>query len=128
MKFFADENIARAIVAWLRTEGHDVVYAAEAKPGAADIDWLRETECSERIIVTSDKDFGELIFRDHLNSHGVILLRLADLTLAERIERLKSAWSVIEANPKGAFIVITLQKVRIRPLGSGSGPQEEPPA
>ena len=53
MKFFADENVAGAI-----------------------IQWLRQAEESARIIVTADKDFGELIFRDRLNSHGIVLVRM----------------------------------------------------
>ena len=95
---------------------------------AADVDWLQQAEAEERVIFTSDKDFGELIFRDHLNTHGAILLRLPDLTLAERIDRLQSVWDVIEANPKGSFIVVTLQKVRVRPLGSPPDAPEAPSA
>jgi predicted nuclease of predicted toxin-antitoxin system len=121
MNFFANENIARAIVAWLRSKGNEVAYASELKPGAPDTDWLREAQDARRLIIKSDKDFGELIFRDHLNSHGVVLLRMAELTVAERIERLESAWSVIEANPHGKFIVISGQKIRVRPLEGEMG-------
>jgi predicted nuclease of predicted toxin-antitoxin system len=116
MKLFADENMARAIVNWLRSQGHDVLYAPDAKPGAADAVWLQQAEADKRLVVTCDKDFGELIFRDRLNSHGVVLLRLEDLTIPERLVRCQAAWSVIEANPQGKFIVITPKKVRVRPL------------
>jgi predicted nuclease of predicted toxin-antitoxin system len=126
MKFFADENIARAIVIWLRNKGYDVAFTAEIQPGAPDADWLREAQGGERVIITSDKDFGELIFRDHLNSHGVILLRMEELTIAERIERLQSVWSVIEANPAGKFIVITEHKIRVRPLAIAKDDNGEP--
>ena len=73
MKLFADENIARAIVAWLRAAGHDVLYAPEVDPGAIDEDWLSRADADQRLVVTSDKDFGELVFRDQLNSFGVVL-------------------------------------------------------
>jgi predicted nuclease of predicted toxin-antitoxin system len=76
MKFFADENVALLIVQWLRQMGHDVLYAAEADPGQDDAIWLHRAEQSERLIVTADKDFGDLIFRDRLNSHGVVLMRM----------------------------------------------------
>lgn len=66
--------------------------------------------------MTSDKDFGELIFRAHLNRHGVVLLRMEELTVAERLARLQADWSVIEANPSGQFIVITEKEIRIWPL------------
>jgi predicted nuclease of predicted toxin-antitoxin system len=116
MKFCADENVARAIVIWLRDNGHDVLYASEAKPGSADSDWLDEAQKAGRMILTSDKDFGELIFRDRLNSHGVILLRMEHLTVKARIARLQLVWSVIEANPVGKFIVVTEKRVRVRSL------------
>jgi hypothetical protein len=51
-----------------------------------------------------------------LNSHGVVLLRLKDLSIAERLRRLEQCWSVIEANPSGCFIVVTRQRVRVRPI------------
>jgi predicted nuclease of predicted toxin-antitoxin system len=116
MKFFADENVARPIVLWLRSCGQDVAYASEIRPGEADDVWLSEAESQERLILTCDKDFGELVFRHRLNSHGVVLLRLEEYPVAERIARLHSAWAVVEANPSGKFIVVTGRKVRVRPL------------
>jgi predicted nuclease of predicted toxin-antitoxin system len=116
MKFFADENVARLVVQWLRQRGHDVLYAAEAAPGWGDAVWLHRAEQSERLIVTADKDFGDLIFRDRLNSHGVVLIRMHRLSLRERLARLAEVWSIVEANPKGKFIVITAGRVRLRNL------------
>jgi predicted nuclease of predicted toxin-antitoxin system len=116
MKLFADENMARAIVSKFRDKGHDVMYASEVEPGAADTDWLERAEQDGRIIITSDKDFGDLIFRDRLTSHGVVMLRLNDMTLIDRIARLEQAWPVVQAHPSGKFIVITPSKIRIRDL------------
>jgi len=116
MRLFADENMARAIVTWLRERGHDVLYASEIQAGAADSDWLSRAEAEGRLILTSDKDFGDLIFRDRLTSHGVVLLRLGDMTLEQRLSRLEQAWASVEANPVGKFIVITPSKVRVRDL------------
>jgi predicted nuclease of predicted toxin-antitoxin system len=110
VRFFADENVAQSIVEWLRKQKHDIRSASEEEPGEDDSVWLKEAQDDERIILTSDKDFGELIFRDRLNSHGIVL------TLAERIERLQAVWSVIEANPSGRFVVISELKVRVRRL------------
>jgi predicted nuclease of predicted toxin-antitoxin system len=116
MKFFADENVARPIIQWLRLAGHDVLSGAEAGPGEDDAVWLRRAQESERVIVTSDKDFGELIFRDRLNSHGIVLIRTQKLSLRERLARLAAVWSTVEANPQGKFIVITEGRVRVRSL------------
>ena len=116
MNLFADENVAKVIVYWLRATGHDVLYAAESVPGAPDAKWLAQAEREQRIVLTADKDFGELIFRDGLNSHGIVLLRLNDVTAPEALSRLQSVWAVIEANPSGRFIVVTLHKTRVRHL------------
>jgi len=116
MKFFVDENVAQTIIQWLRQAGHDVLSAAETSPGEDDAVWLRQAEQSKRVIVTSDKDFGELIFRDRLNSYGILSIRMPRLSLRERVARLAAVWSSIEANPQGKFIVITEGRVRIRSL------------
>ena len=100
-------------------EGHDVLYAAETDPGQEDAIWLHQAEQSERLIVTADKDFGELIFRDCLNSHGVVLMRMHRLSLRERFARLAQVWSIVEANSTGKFIVITEGRVRVRNLKLG---------
>jgi uncharacterized protein (DUF433 family)/predicted nuclease of predicted toxin-antitoxin system len=115
-RLFADENMARAIVVRLGDQGHDVLYASDIQPGAADFDWLNRAEAEARIILTADKDFGGLIFRDHLTSHGIVLLRLGDMPLKDRLIRLEHAWPSVKAHPVGKFIVITPTKIRERDL------------
>jgi predicted nuclease of predicted toxin-antitoxin system len=116
MRFLADENLPAALVNWLRKQGHDVLWASEQAPGETDANWLSAAETQGRIVLTADKDFGELVFRDHRNSHGVILIRLESLNIAERLTRLQETWGVIEANQSGRFIVISKNRVRARPL------------
>ena len=116
MRFLIDENVPSIFVDWLRSQGYDLVLAGDLAPGETDIHWLGTADGEQRIILTSDKDFGELIFRDKLNSHGVILIRLFDLAVTERLVRLQQVWSVIEANPSGSFIVVTSNRVRVRKL------------
>ena len=116
MRLLADENVPRPIFEWLQSQGHDVLLAGEVASGESDTHWLTVAENDQRMILTADKDFGELIFRDRLHSHGVVLLRLEDQTLLERLSRMQEVWSVIEANPTGCFIVATSRRVRVRPL------------
>jgi predicted nuclease of predicted toxin-antitoxin system len=68
MRFLADENIPNVIIRWLQAEGHDVLMATALAAGASDRHWLDLAEAEKRIIITSDKDFGELVFRDRRNS------------------------------------------------------------
>jgi predicted nuclease of predicted toxin-antitoxin system len=116
MKLFADENVARAIVSWLRSLGHDVLYAAEAGPGERDSVWLAKAQADKRLILTADKDFGEMIFRERRTTHGIVLMRIERLTIPHRLARLQSVWSVVEANEAGAFVVVSARKVRVRKL------------
>ena len=64
MRLFADENTPDVIVQWLRDAGHDVTWAAELQPGETDEAWLSVAEAEGRLLITADKDFGDLVFRD----------------------------------------------------------------
>ena len=117
MYILADENVPGSIVAWLRGQDHDVLYAAEARVQTSDTDLLTEAEAGGFIVLTEDKDFGGLVYRDRRNSHGIVLLRMPDLPVSGRLARLQNAWSRIESNLPGNFIVVTANRLRVRPLG-----------
>ncbi|SRR5438445_3898414 len=68
LKLLADENIAHDLVQWLRDQGCDVLHASESLTQEADQVLLQTAKAEERLLLTEDKDFGELVFRDHLNS------------------------------------------------------------
>jgi len=116
MRILADENVPRTIVNWLRDSGQDVLYAAESRSRTPDVDLLAEAETQGRIVLTEDKDFGELIFRDHKNSYGVILLRMEDQPASARLVRLQQVWTVLEQRAQGHFVVVTPTRIRLRPL------------
>ena len=116
MRFLADENVPRPIVRWLRGQGQDVLYAAETHVQTPDADLLSEAETESRVIITEDKDFGGLVLRDHLNSHGIVLLRMGDFPVSFRLARLQALWATVEKNLPGKFVVITESKLRVRDL------------
>ena len=116
MKLLADENTHGHITRWLRSNGHDVLWATESLSGQPDPALLDIAAQQQRLIFTADLDFGELIYQQQLNSHGVILVRLEHLTVQDRIMRLQALWPVVEANSAGKFIVITHSKIRVRNL------------
>lgn len=82
MKLLADEGVDRQIVALIRDEGHDVAYVLEMEPGISDEAVLDLANREARILLTADKDFGELVFRQGLLAPGVILIRLSALRVA----------------------------------------------
>ena len=86
MRFLADENFEPQFVARLRTEGHEVLFLDEYDAGIDDVEILATAVEQDAVVITNDKDFGELIFRHGFESRGVIFLRLYDLPLDERTE------------------------------------------
>ena len=63
MKFLADECCNTGLVGSLREDGHDVLYILETKAGVSDDKVLLDAYNEERILLTEDKDFGELVYR-----------------------------------------------------------------
>ena len=81
MRLLADENVPTALVESLRLLGHDVASIREMAPSSSDPDVLALANEQQRVLLTYDTDFGELIFRrQHPTSEGVILLRLPQPT------------------------------------------------
>lgn len=114
MNFLADENVDQQIVSQLRKDGHDVLYIIEMEPGISDDEVLARANGNSALLLTADKDFGELIFRQQRISSGVILIRLAGLSSSAKAKVIVSA--IRQYGPKviNAFTVITAGLIRIR--------------
>ncbi len=84
MNLLADENMDRGIVERLRADGHAVVWVAEMLPGIPDDEVLRLAAAGPSVLLTEDKDFGELVYRRGLTHAGVILVRLAGMDNAAK--------------------------------------------
>ena len=84
MNLVADEGVDKIIVDLLRESGFTVRYFAEADAGAPDQEVLAAATAVQNLLLTCDKDFGELVFRQQLSTAGVILIRLARLTGGKR--------------------------------------------
>lgn len=116
MRFLLNENISGTVIRALRERGHDVLSAKEALQGLPDEEILARAQREHRLVVTQDKDFGELAFRARLLADcGVILFRLAganpDQDNRRVLEVLESATEWV-----GRFAVVTQHQVRIRAL------------
>jgi predicted nuclease of predicted toxin-antitoxin system len=116
MNLLADESVERQIVERLRLNGHVVLYVAEMEPGIADSIVLERANERSALLITGDKDFGELVFRDHhLTANGVILLRLAGLSAARKAEIVSEAFGKRDAEFPNQFSVVSPGSIRIRP-------------
>ncbi len=122
MKLLANENCPRIIVDALAAAGHDVLWVRTAAPGLADPDVLARAVAEDRVLVTFDKDFGQLAFHAGLPaSCGVILLRLS-LTDPVAAAALVTKTLAARTDWTGHFAVISDRRVRMRPLPPRSAP------
>jgi predicted nuclease of predicted toxin-antitoxin system len=114
MKLVADESVDRKIVWLLRQEGHDVVYIAELDAGISDDIVLRRASEIGALLITADKDFGELVFRQQLIHYGVMLIRLAGLSPDAKPNVVAAA--IRERGPEleNSFSVVSPGWIRIR--------------
>jgi len=115
MKLVADESVDFAVVENLRNEGHEVTYIAELSPSISDDEVLRIALEREAVLITADKDFGELIFRLGRAHQGVILIRLAGIPTQTKADIVARALSDHRDNIPGAFSVLSPGSLRIRP-------------
>jgi predicted nuclease of predicted toxin-antitoxin system len=110
----ADEGVDRPVVERLRQDGHDVVYVAELSPSVPDEDVLHAANARSAVLLTADKDFGELVFRQGLVHSGVILVRLAGLANATKAAIVAEVCQERTAELIGAFSVVSPGQIRIR--------------
>jgi predicted nuclease of predicted toxin-antitoxin system len=114
LSLLADENVDRQIVALLRRDGHEVLYVAELDPGINDDEVLRYAKERHALLLTADKDFGELVYRQRRLTEGVVLFRLVGLPSEKKAELIAAAIRTHGDELSRAFTVISPGMVRIR--------------
>jgi predicted nuclease of predicted toxin-antitoxin system len=116
MRFLANENVPGPVVAALRERGHDVAWIKESMHGAEDPAVLALAQAEQRVVVTSDTDFGELAYRSRLPAQcGVVLIRI-DWTQPDGDNQVVVAALTSRDSWSGLFAVVERDRVRLRPL------------
>lgn len=114
MKFLLDEGVAYRLAALLRDEGHDVVSCGRELPQALpDREILELAVRERRVVLTNDKDFGELVFRDGMPHAGIVLFRLDDVPMSARVDYLRRVLHE-HTHLLHQFIVVSPQAIRVR--------------
>jgi predicted nuclease of predicted toxin-antitoxin system len=116
VNFVADESLDDPLVIHLRTAGHTVWSVAEMTPGISDDIVLELANQQRALLLTADKDFGELVFRLRRIATGIILVRLSGLSMTKKAEILIQAIQQHSEDLMQSFTVIQPGIVRIRPL------------
>ena len=115
-KFIVDECTGMAVVYFLRQQGYDTIAVSEIMPQAIDVDILRRAVAEERIVVTNDKDFGDMVYRDKRVHAGVLLLRLGDDRAEVKVRMVAAVLADHIDELANSFVVVTEQNIRIRPM------------
>lgn len=116
MRFLADENFPRPALEALRNAGWEVFSVAEERSGISDGEVAALCSESQRVLLTFDKDFGELVFRQGLSAgSGVVLFRLVPKSPEEAAD---IALALVKSQPdlNGTFCVVTRDRIRVRPM------------
>ena len=119
MRLLANENFPLDAVESLRTNGHDIAWIREDARGSKDEQVLARAQQEDRILVTFDKDFGELAFRSKLPAtSGVILFRISAQS-SQYIAEVAVQALASRTDWVGHFSVVEDQRIRMTPLPKG---------
>lgn len=120
MRFLVDECAGPVLAQWLRDRQHDVFSVYEQARGMDDDLILEKAQLENRILVTSDKDFGEKVYRERRPHNGVILLRLRDERNTIKINAVRTLLDNHAGTLQGQFIVVSETRVRVARNGADS--------
>jgi len=112
----ADENIEKSLVEWLRSQGADVYYVPEENPSIKDDKIIKIARNERRILITNDKDFGKLVFRQKKLTHGIVLIRATDESSENKRKLLKKVLDKVGDKVKNKFVVVNESGIRMREI------------
>jgi predicted nuclease of predicted toxin-antitoxin system len=118
MRWLIDECVDADLAATLRQSGHDVVYMSEVASRTTDAEVLRRAREENRLLLTEDKDFGDLVFRQLKPVRGIVLIRIDPSRRSRKPVRLLAAIGRFGDGLFGRYTVIEDARFRSRPLRS----------
>ena len=113
MKFVIDVGVGRSVELQLATDGYEVLPVRNRDPHMADQDILHWALQEQAIVVTMDKDFGDLIWKARLPHAGIILLRMEDATGLEKADAMRRIVQEFGAELPQRFTVFKNDRLRI---------------
>jgi predicted nuclease of predicted toxin-antitoxin system len=113
-KFIIDVGVGRVIENWLAQQNFSVIAISSLNPEMADMDIIELANKEDAIIISMDKDFGELIFKNKIRHKGVLLLRLEDAVAGEKLAVIQNIFPERLLDIKNKFAVYQNGKLRTR--------------
>lgn len=112
MRFLVDECAGPSVADWLHAQGHEVLSVFDLARGMDDDVIIKKSFDEKWILVTTDKDFGQHVYREQKPHRGVILLRLGDERAKIKIDVLKRLLHSYADRLPDQFVVVTEKSVR----------------
>ncbi len=116
LKFLVDESSGKKLYNFLKLNNMDVLFVGDLFPESLDSDILEFAEKEKRILITNDKDFGELIFRLGKPTIGVISLRLKKDSPENKQKYILNVITNFYNKLENNFFIVTEEKIRVRSL------------
>jgi len=110
----ADESVDFRVITHLRNAGFSVYAIAEQMRSLSDKDVLLIATTNDALLITEDKDFGELVFRMKLEHSGILLIRVLELPIADKFSLIARTIANNLEKLKGVFAVLSDNKLRIK--------------
>jgi predicted nuclease of predicted toxin-antitoxin system len=121
MRFLADMGVSMRVVEWLRASGHDAIHLRdEGLQKLPNGEIFQKAIREERVVLTFDLDFGEIVAASGGASIGAILFRLRNTRAAFVVQRLKAVLDQsTEELAQGAVVLVEDGRYRVRRLPIG---------
>ena len=114
LKFIDDVGVSLKVEKWLQEIGCDIKAVRDINPKMTDHDILKIAASEKRMVITMDKDFGELVFNSKRSHAGVLLLRLEDADSEEKLKVMKNIMEKYSDLIINKFCVFKNGKLRIK--------------
>ncbi|MBI5183224.1 MAG: DUF5615 family PIN-like protein [Nitrospinae bacterium] len=117
IKFIADVNVEKAIVDYLTQNGYDIKWIPDYNCEIPDEDLLDLANAERRVLITNDKDFGEITFLQKKLYTGIILIRIKGQKTEDKVKLFKKLIKNYSNKLLNHFTVITKKKIRFISMG-----------
>lgn len=112
-KFLVDECTGPQVARWLKAQGFCVYSVSDENPGVNDSKLVTKAFRERWTVITNDKDFGDLVYREKESHHGIILLRLEDERPQSKINVLQRFFESFKGDLSGRFFVVHDDCIRV---------------
>jgi len=117
LKFLVDVGVSKKVEEWLLRNGYDIKAVRDINPKMDDDKILSIAVSENRMVVTMDKDFGELVYNSGLPHSGVLLLRLEDAKADEKVKTIEKILTEYSDRLLNNFCIFQHGRLRIRKKG-----------